>query len=42
MQVVDLLKEYEYIFPRIFLKMKGITRSLGAMKIQLNPDFKPV
>jgi hypothetical protein len=36
-QVVDLLKEYEDLFPQIFSEMKGIVGSLGAMKIQLKP-----
>jgi hypothetical protein len=40
-QVVDLLKEYEDLFPRSFSEMKGIVRSLDAMKIQLNLDAKP-
>ena len=41
-QVVDLLKEYKDIFPNKFLEMKGITRDLGEMKIQLKLDMKPV
>jgi hypothetical protein len=41
-QVVYLLKEYEDLFPQRFSKMKGISRSLGAMKIQLQPNSKPV
>jgi hypothetical protein len=32
-QVVDLLKEYEDLFPISFLEMKGIARSFSAMKI---------
>jgi hypothetical protein len=32
-QVVYLLKEYEDLFPYIFLEMKGIMGSLRAMKI---------
>jgi hypothetical protein len=32
-QVVDLVKDYEYLFPKRFSKMKWIARSLGAMKI---------
>jgi len=42
MHVVDFLKEYEDLFPRRFSKIKGIVGSLGKMKIQLNPDAKPV
>jgi hypothetical protein len=41
-QVVYLLKEYEDLFPQSFSKMKGISRSLGSMKIQLKPNSKPV
>lgn len=41
-QEVDLLKEYEDIFPRTLSKMKGITRDLGEMKIQLKPNAKLV
>jgi len=41
-QVVELLKEYENLFHRIFSQMKGIARSLGAMMIQIKPDVKPV
>jgi hypothetical protein len=39
-QVVDLLKEYEDLFPRSFLEMKGIAGSLREMKIQLKLDAK--
>jgi len=41
-KVVDFLKEYEDLFPQIFLEMKRMTSSLGAMKIHLKPDAKPV
>jgi hypothetical protein len=41
-QVVDILKEYEDLFPWRFSKMKGIAGSLGAMKIQLKPNAKMV
>jgi hypothetical protein len=40
--VVDLIKEYEYLFPRSFSKMKGIIGSLGAMKLQFTLDAKSV
>lgn len=39
-QVVDLLKEYEYIFTKVFSKMEGIARELGETKIQLIVDSK--
>jgi hypothetical protein len=41
-QVIDLLKEYEDLFPRSFSKMKGIVGSLWEMKIQLNRDVNLV
>jgi len=41
-QVVDLLKEYEDLFMRKLYEMKGITRSLGEMKIQLKLNIKLV
>lgn len=34
-RVVDLLKEYQDIFPTTFSEMKGIAGELGEMKIQL-------
>jgi len=41
-QVVDLLKEYEDLFPRSFSTMKGIVGSPREMTIQLKRDAKPV
>jgi hypothetical protein len=41
-QVVDFLKEYEDMFPRIFSKMKEIVGSLEEMKIHLKPDANSV
>lgn len=41
-QIVDLLREYQDLFPSRFSKMKGITRELGEMKIPLKHDAKPV
>jgi len=40
--VVDFPKEYEELFPRSFLEMIDISRSLGEMKIQLTQDVKPI
>jgi hypothetical protein len=38
----DLLREYQDIFPTMFLEMKGIVGELGEMKIPLKPDVKQV
>jgi hypothetical protein len=40
--IVDLLHEYQDLFPNAFLEMKGIARDLGEMKIPLKPNSKPV
>jgi hypothetical protein len=41
-QVVDLLKEYEDLFPWIFYEMKCDAGSLGDMNIHIKLDAKPV
>jgi hypothetical protein len=41
-QFIDLLKQYKDISLSSFSKMKGIARSLGVVKIQLNPNAKSV
>jgi archaellum component FlaC len=40
--IVDLMHEYQDLFPSMFSKMKGITKELGEMKILLNPYVKTV
>lgn len=35
-EIVDLVKEYQYIFPSIFYKIKGISGELGDMRMQLH------
>jgi hypothetical protein len=40
--IVDLLCEYQDLFPMMFSEMKGIVGELGEMKIPLKPDVKPV
>jgi hypothetical protein len=40
--IVDLLCEYQELFPTTFLEMKGIAGELGEMKIPLNLDAKTV
>jgi len=41
-KVVELLREYQNIFPTKFLDLKGIIGNLGVMKITLKLDAKPV
>ena len=41
-QVVDLLQEYQDLFPTKFQDMKGILRGLGVMRIPLKEGVKPV
>jgi hypothetical protein len=40
--IVDLLHEYQDLFPTTFSEMKGIVGELGEMKIPLKPEAKPV
>jgi len=41
-QIVDLLQEYQDLFPMKFEDMKGILRDLGVMRIPLKEGAKPV
>ena len=41
-QVVDLLQEYQDLFPTKFEDMKGILGDLGVMRIPLKEGVKPV
>ena len=41
-KITDLVHESQDLFPTNFLKMKGIVRDLGEMKIPLKPYAKPV
>lgn len=40
--MVNLLKEFEDLFHRIFLEMKGIVGYSGEMNIQLKLDARPI
>eukprot|EP00253_Pinus_taeda_P006591 PITA_06591 len=40
-KVIELLREYQDLFPTKFTKLKGILGDLGMMKITLKPDAKP-
>lgn len=41
-KVVELLHEYQDIFPTNFLDLKGIVDGLGIMNITLKLDAKPI
>ena len=41
-KVVELLCEYQDIFPTKFSNLKGIIGDLGMMKITLKLDMKPI
>ena len=41
-KIIDLLHEFQDLFPRIFSEMKGILGDLGEMNISLKPDEKLV
>jgi hypothetical protein len=41
-KIVDLLHEYQDLFPMTFSEMKGIAGDLGEMNIPLKPGAKPV
>ena len=41
-KIIDLLHEFQDLFPTKFSKMKGILGDLGEMKIPLKPDAKLV
>jgi hypothetical protein len=40
--IIELLREYNDLFPTTFKDMKGIVGELGEMKIPLKPDLRPV
>ena len=41
-EIQSLLREYEDLFPRNFLELKGIKGVMGEMKIELKSGSKPV
>jgi hypothetical protein len=41
-EIHALLWEYEDLFPKSFLELKGIEGDLGEMKIDLKPEAKPI
>jgi len=41
-KVIELLCEYQDLFPTKITDLKGIVGDLGMMKITLKPDVKPV
>ena len=41
-KIIDLLHEFQDLFPTKFFEMKGILGDLGEMKIPLKTDVKPM
>jgi len=41
-KVVELLREYQDLFPNNISYLKGIVGDLGVMKITLKPNVKPI
>jgi hypothetical protein len=41
-KIIELLHEYQELFPIKFTDMKGIKGPMGEMKIHLKPDARPV
>ena len=40
--IVNLLKEYQYVFSRDYKDLKGLVEEMGEMKIKLIPRTKPI
>ena len=41
-KVVELLREFQDLFPTKIIELKGMLGDLGMMKITLKPNAKPV
>ena len=41
-KVIELLREYQDLFPTKIMELKGILGDLGMTKITLKPDAKPI
>jgi hypothetical protein len=39
-RIIDLLREYNDLFPTIFIEMKGIAGDIGEMKIPLKHEAR--
>jgi hypothetical protein len=40
--IIELLREYNDLFPTTFREMKGIAGELGELKIPLRPKVRPI
>jgi hypothetical protein len=40
-KIIELLREYQDLFPTKFIDMKGIKGPMGEMRIPLKPDARP-
>ena len=41
-EIVDLLKEYQYVFARDYKDINGLVEEMGEMKIDLLPEATPI
>lgn len=41
-KIINLLKEYPYVFTRDYKYLKGLVKEIGYMKINLIPKAKPI
>ena len=41
-EIVNLLKEFQYVFIRDYKDIKGLFHEMGEMKINIKPDARPV
>ena len=41
-QIIDLLKEYQYVFARDYKDLKGLIEEIGEIKIDLLPEGTPI
>lgn len=41
-EIINILKEYQDLFARDYIDLKGLVQEMGHMKIELLPDTKPI
>ena len=41
-EIIDLLKELQYVFSRDYKDLKGLVSEMGEMNIDIKPDARPI
>ena len=41
-KIVNLLKEFQYVFVRDYKDLKGLVVEMGEMKIDIKPNARPI